>query len=200
MVPTNDAPAPVKHDAPAGLFTFTHARATTPHASSATSSSDRRNRTGPPIRPNSRNPGRVTAFEPIEHCRRRRAEQLAELASGEETLAHAATQTGEASSLRRVEAAKVSAARHSYGVAGGVAVASDRPSAVSVVLPLLALVIGLAVATVWFVALPAFERSPAKRSCEVFVLKSGSTRCVPEPTLGSRAAPRGPKPSSRAKY
>jgi hypothetical protein len=68
----------------------------------------------------------------------------------------------------------------------------------SSLLPLLILVVGLAAATVWFVALPALDKPPAKRSCEVFVLKSGSTRCVPEPVPGSRAAPA--KSTTRAKH
>lgn len=62
------------------------------------------------------------------------------------------------------------------------------------------LVIGLAAAAIWFVALPALDSPPAKRSCETFVLKSGSTKCVLEPTLGSRAVRDAPKPSSRAKH
>jgi hypothetical protein len=66
------------------------------------------------------------------------------------------------------------------------------------VLPLLILVVGLAVATVWFVALPALDKPPAKASCEVVVLKSGSPACVPEPMPRSRAVPH--KSSSRAKH
>jgi hypothetical protein len=95
----------------------------------------------------------------------------------------------------------VSAARHAYGVAG-VAVANERPSVTAGnVLPLMILVIGLAVATIWFVALPALDKPPrAGRSCEVFVLESGSTRCVPNPMPGSSVVPQKPKPSSRAKH
>ena len=56
-------------------------------------------------------------------------------------------------------------------------------------LPLLILVIGLAAATIWFVALPALDKAPSvERACEVFVLKSGSTRCVHKPMPGSKAA------------
>lgn len=67
-------------------------------------------------------------------------------------------------------------------------------------LPLLVLVIGLAVATIWFVALPALDKpARAERSCEVFVLASGSTRCVPQGKPGSRAVNQKPKPSGRAK-
>ena len=41
------------------------------------------------------------------------------------------------------------------------------------------------------VALPAVDESPrARRSCEVYVLESGATKCVSKPTLGSRAASR----------
>jgi hypothetical protein len=66
------------------------------------------------------------------------------------------------------------------------------------VLALLALVIGLAAATVWYVALPAFDKPPAKRPCEVVFLGSGSTRCVPAPTSRSRTILH--KSSSLAKH
>jgi hypothetical protein len=63
------------------------------------------------------------------------------------------------------------------------------------------LVIGLAAATIWFVALPALDKpARAERSCEVFVLRSGSTRCVPKAMPGSRAVPQKHKSSSRAKH
>jgi hypothetical protein len=94
----------------------------------------------------------------------------------------------------------VSAARHTYGLPG-VAVADERPRAPSNVLPLMILVIGLAVATTWFVALPALDKpARAERSCEVFVLKSGSIKCVPKPMHGSRAVRQKPKRSSGAKH
>jgi hypothetical protein len=93
----------------------------------------------------------------------------------------------------------VSAARPAYGVAGGAA-ASERPNVASSVLPLLILVIGLAAATIWFVALPALDKPHAKRSCEVIVLKQSSTRCVPKPTPGSPAVPQKAKPTSRAEH
>ena len=67
------------------------------------------------------------------------------------------------------------------------------------VLPLLILVIGLAVATVWYVALPAFDKAPPERSCEVIVLKAGTTRCVPRPTPESVVRQK-PKPAHRAKH
>jgi hypothetical protein len=68
------------------------------------------------------------------------------------------------------------------------------------VLPLLALVIGLAAATVWFVALPLLDRPPqAERACEVYVLPSGTVKCVP--TKSGKATAKGSKPkaSRRAK-
>ena len=82
-------------------------------------------------------------------------------------------------------------ARPAYGVPEGV-VANEHASVASSVLPLplLILVIGLAVATVWFIALPAFDKPPAERSCEVVVLKSGAPACVPEKSLRHRHAAR----------
>lgn len=66
---------------------------------------------------------------------------------------------------------------------------NERSRASTGVLPLLLLVVGLAVATVWYVGLPALEATPrAERSCEVIVLRSGTTKCVSDPTRGSRAA------------
>jgi hypothetical protein len=60
----------------------------------------------------------------------------------------------------------------------------------SPLIPILLLFVGLAVATVWFVALPALTKpARAERTCEVIVLKSGTTKCVREPTRGSRATP-----------
>jgi hypothetical protein len=85
------------------------------------------------------------------------------------------------------------AARPTYGLPD-TAVASERPRLGDEVLPLILLVIALAAATVWYVALPALEtRPPAKRSCEVIFLESGKTRCVRDP--GSQAASRKPNPS-----
>ena len=84
----------------------------------------------------------------------------------------------------------MSAARHvhAYGLPE-VAVASKRSGEPSSVLPLLMIVIGLAAATIWFVALPVLHK-PASvgRSCEVYVLPSGTTKCVPYPKPGSWAA------------
>ena len=80
----------------------------------------------------------------------------------------------------------MSAARPVYGVAD-ISAGSERSSLDSGVLPLLALVLGLAAATVWFVALPVLDGPPprAERSCEVVVLEPGSTKCVPKRTAGS---------------
>ena len=75
----------------------------------------------------------------------------------------------------------MSAARHAYGVPGADLV-DESPKVRSAALPLLAIVIGLAAATVWFVGLPLLEPAPAKRSCEVVFLKSGTTRCIAAPT------------------
>jgi hypothetical protein len=76
-----------------------------------------------------------------------------------------------------------------YGLPEAV-VAAERPRGASGFVPLTLLVIALAAAAVWFVALPAFAKPPAKRACEVVVLQSGSTACVRDPTHGSRAVAR----------
>jgi hypothetical protein len=73
-----------------------------------------------------------------------------------------------------------------YGLPDAV-VEDGRSGGPSGVIPLLILVIVLAAAAVWFVAVPAFGKPLAKRSCEVVVLESGSTACVRDPTHGSRA-------------
>ncbi len=76
---------------------------------------------------------------------------------------------------------------HAYGLPD-VAVASERSGGPSSVLPLLIIVIGLAAATIWFVALPVFhEPASVGRSCEVYVLPSGTTKCVPYGKPGSWA-------------
>ena len=64
------------------------------------------------------------------------------------------------------------------------------------VVALLLLVLGLAAATVWFVALPALDQAPAGRSCEVVILKSGAPDCVSDVTHTSQKAPHK---ASRAK-
>ena len=54
--------------------------------------------------------------------------------------------------------------------------------------PLLALVIGLAGAAIWFVGIPHLTKAaPVDRGCEVFVLKTGKTKCVADPRAGSNA-------------
>ena len=84
----------------------------------------------------------------------------------------------------------MSAARHVYAYGGReVAVTNERSGEPSGVLPLLIMVIGLAAATIWFVALPVFHPPvTVGRSCEVYVLPSGTTKCVPYPKPGSWAA------------
>jgi hypothetical protein len=81
------------------------------------------------------------------------------------------------------------AARHAraYGLPE-VAVAGT-PREPSGLLPLLILVIGLAAATIWYVALPVLQ-TPAsmRRSCEVYVMPSGTTKCVPYLQPGSWAS------------
>src|SRR4029079_16397241 len=58
---------------------------------------------------------------------------------------------------------------------------------------LFALVVALAVATLWYVARPALEQKPtAERSCEVVILASGSPSCV-DPQSHAAAAKRGTK-------
>jgi hypothetical protein len=87
-------------------------------------------------------------------------------------------------------------ARPAYGLPDAV-LAQEQTRSPSPVIPLLVLIIGLVVATVWFVALPALERQPhPARNCEVIVLKSGASRCVREPGRGQAAAH---KASTRAK-
>jgi hypothetical protein len=55
--------------------------------------------------------------------------------------------------------------------------------------PLLIIVIGLAAATIWLVALPVYHPTAnVGRSCEVYVLPSGATKCVPYGKPGSWAA------------
>ena len=55
-------------------------------------------------------------------------------------------------------------------------------------LPLLALVIGLSGAAIWFVGIPRVTKAaPVDRGCEVIVLKTGKTKCVADPRAGSNA-------------
>ena len=74
----------------------------------------------------------------------------------------------------------------SYGLPE-VAVERDGVDA-SPVFALLLVVIALAAATIWFVWLPLFDDSAnTRRSCEVYVLPSGITKCVPYWTPESAA-------------
>ena len=85
-------------------------------------------------------------------------------------------------------ASDVVAANERTSAAGGVAPAAKERSPV---LPLLLLVIGLAAAAIWFVALPQLDKpATVHRSCEVIVHKSGKTRCVANPKTGAKAAPK----------
>jgi hypothetical protein len=76
-------------------------------------------------------------------------------------------------------------------------VATEHTGIPSGLIPLMLLVVALAAATVWYVALPALDKPVAKRSCEVVVLQSGSPECVTNPARGSGAAT--PKHAHRVK-
>ena len=81
----------------------------------------------------------------------------------------------------------------------GVVYGSDRSSArasePSPVVPLMILVLGLAVATMWFVVLPALEQPPHGRTCEVVFVDNGTT-CIEPTVAGMRAVPPQSKSSS----
>ena len=78
-------------------------------------------------------------------------------------------------------------ARPAYGLPEAT-LANEHSGTPSPLIPLLLLCIALAAAAVWFVALPAFAKpAHAARTCEVIVLKSGTTKCVHE--RGSQATP-----------
>jgi hypothetical protein len=79
----------------------------------------------------------------------------------------------------------VPAAKPVYGVLD----VEERADENRTVVALLLLVTGLAAATIWFVALPVFDKpSGAPQACESFVLTDdGVIRCVPESTLGTAA-------------
>jgi hypothetical protein len=70
-----------------------------------------------------------------------------------------------------------------------------RASEPSPVVPLMILVLGLAVATMWFVVLPALEQPPPGPTCEVVFLKNGTT-CIEPTVAGMRAVPPQSKSSS----
>ena len=67
----------------------------------------------------------------------------------------------------------------------------------SPVVPLMILVLGLAVATLWFVVLPTLEKPPPGRTCEVVFLTNGNTRCIEPPVPRMRAMPPNVKQSNR---
>ena len=95
----------------------------------------------------------------------------------------------------------MSAARHAYGLPSLAAGEERTSSERSAVVPLLILVAVLAAATTWLVVLPLLDRSPqAARPCEVFVLRSGATKCVPNsaPEATTKSKPKA-KPARRAK-
>ena len=83
----------------------------------------------------------------------------------------------------------MSAAGQGYGLQS-LAASDDSQRASSPALPLLILVIGLAAAAIWFVALPAFSKPVAhvKPACDVLVLESGTAVCKPPPE--SRVTPK----------
>jgi hypothetical protein len=95
---------------------------------------------------------------------------------------------GREARVREADGSKVSAARPEDRPPG-VAVGDERPSINRGRLPLLIVFVALALATVWFVALPALDKPPpTKGSCGMIVVsRSGSARCVEEATLGARA-------------
>jgi hypothetical protein len=76
----------------------------------------------------------------------------------------------------------MSAARQAVLGASGGAVARRPEHGPSPVIPLLIMVLGLAIATIWFVALPALETPPPGRTCEVVFRKDGTTKCVEKPS------------------
>jgi hypothetical protein len=103
--------------------------------------------------------------------------------------------TGRESSRRFADGRNVSEIKPVYGLPGEDA-GDEREDVARRVLPvpLLILFVGLAVATIWFVARPALDESPpAAPPCEkVVVSGSGSARCADRPTPGSPAATEGP--------
>ena len=87
---------------------------------------------------------------------------------------------GRVDGVPRGKVSTVSGVEHvrGYGLPE-VAVGRDGGDA-SPVVPLLLVVIALAAATIWFVWLPLVDKSAnPRRSCEVYVLPSGTTKCVP---------------------
>jgi hypothetical protein len=85
--------------------------------------------------------------------------------------------------LRQPSSLSVSPATYGHGEASLADDGGPNPA-----LPLLILVVGLAAAVIWFVAVPTFNRPPTMhRACEVFVLKSGTTKCVSTPAARAQA-------------
>jgi hypothetical protein len=86
-----------------------------------------------------------------------------------------------------------------YGLPEDILASADSSNSdsrgIGSVLALLVLVVGLAAATVWFVALPALDRTPVERTCEVVILKSGAPDCVSDVP---RASQKAPQKASRA--
>jgi hypothetical protein len=73
----------------------------------------------------------------------------------------------------------------------------DDSRGLSMIIPFLVLFVALGVATMWLVAKPALERKPqAEPTCEVFVLKTGTVKCVPIGQLTTTAATKGTKPKA----
>ena len=72
---------------------------------------------------------------------------------------------------------------------------NERSGGPSALIPLLLLCVGLAAAAIWFVALPVLTKpAQAAKTCEVIVLKSGTTKCVHE------AGPRKAAPATAHKH
>jgi hypothetical protein len=67
--------------------------------------------------------------------------------------------------------------------------ASNTSRGFGSIVALLVLVLGLAAAAVWFVALPALDTAPAGRACEVVITKSGAPACVTHPTRTGTKTP-----------
>jgi hypothetical protein len=71
-----------------------------------------------------------------------------------------------------------------------VAATHDEPGPNRALLPLLVVFVGLALATVWLVVLPALHtpkaKSPARPCASFIVSKSGSARCVDAPVSAAQ--------------
>ena len=79
-----------------------------------------------------------------------------------------------------------------------IAPAREQAREPSPVVPLMILVLGLAVATMWFVVLPTLQKPPAPgRTCEVVFVTNGHTRCIEPRVLGMGPMSPNVKRSSR---